>query len=213
MATKAKRPNRRPVELEMVGGKSSRQRIWEAIRAKRERFTRYNVSRRADVDDLTAQTYLLALLKGGFIEQTNTTVTWEEKEYRLVKDYGLEAPRLDRQGRPVIQGQGQEQMWRTMRIMSSDFNASELAGFATMGGVEIKPNTARDYIKHLHHAGYLTITNKGPGRGNGGPLTRYRLPANKYTGPRPPKVQRTKSVYDPNTNEVVWTEAASDDDI
>lgn len=208
-----KRSNRRPVEMEMVGGKSSRQRIWEAIRSMSESFTRYTLSRRAKVDDLTAQTYLLSLDKAGYIAQVNVTGMCEVKEYRLVKDCGLEAPRIDRSGRPVVQGQGQEQMWRTMRIMGRDFTAFELAGFASMGGVAVTPVTARDYIKHLHRAGYVSLTVKGPGRGNGGPTSRYRLVPSKYTGPRPPMIQRTKSVYDPNLGKVVWTEEISDDDL
>ncbi|VVE59861.1 hypothetical protein PCA31118_00040 [Pandoraea captiosa] len=209
----AKHPNRRPVEMEMVGGKGSRQRIWETIRTLRDGFTRYTLSRRAKVDDATARTYLLSLEKGGFIAQANDAGRCEEKHYRLVKDCGLEAPRLNRAGEPVTQGRGQEQMWRTMRILGADFTYLELAGFASTADAEVSPTAARDYLKHLAKAGYVLVVSKGQGRGKGGIPSRYRLAPGKYTGPRPPMVQRTKALYDPNLGKVVWHEEINDDDL
>jgi hypothetical protein len=36
-------------------------------------------------------------------------------------------------------------------------------------------------------------------------LTRYRFLAARYSGPKPPMIQRIKAVYDPNRSEVVWS--------
>lgn len=205
---------RKPAELEMIGGKSKRQRIWEVIRAQREGLTCYALSRRSSVDDCTTKTYMQALERGGFIEQSNETVRiGEEKQYRLIKDNGLEAPRLTKDGQPVTQGRAQEQMWRTMRILGSDFNCQELAGLASTSEVAVSPAAARDYLKHLAHAGYVTVVAKGKGRGTGGVPNRYRFNLGRYTGPRPPMVQRTKSIYDPNVGKVVWQEEIDHDEL
>lgn len=204
---------RKPAELEMIGGKSKRQRIWEAIRARRDGFTLLDVACAADMDMATTRTYLQSLERGGFTVQSNETVRiGEEKQYRLIKDNGLEAPRLTKDGQPVTQGRAQEQMWRTMRIMGGDFNCQELAGLASTTEVEVTQVAAKSYLKHLAHAGYVSVVAKGKGRGAGGTLSRYRFNSARYTGPRPPMVQRTKSIYDPNLGEVVWQEEVSDDD-
>lgn len=202
---------RKPAHLEMVGGKSKSQLVWEAIRANRDRFTAYYIARRADVDDGTVQTYLLALCKAGFVEQINETGMAEIKEYHLARDNGLEAPRLTKDGKPAVRGRSQEQMWRTMRIIGGDFNYLELAGMASTDEVPVSPAAAKDYLRHLAYAGYLTVVVKGKGRGAGGVPSRYRFNAGRNTGPRPPMVQRTKSIYDPNLGQVVWEEIDHDD--
>lgn len=205
---------RKPAELEMIGGKSKRQRCWEAIRARRDGFTLLDVACTADLDMATTRTYLQSLERGGFIEQGNITRPMgEEKHFRLIKDNGLEAPRLTRDGQLVTQGRAQEQMWRTMRILGSDFNYQELAGLASTSEITVSPIAARDYLKHLAHAGYVTVVTKGKGRGTGGVPSRYRFNLGRYTGPRPPMVQRTKSIYDPNVGKVVWQEEIDHDEL
>ncbi|KZE34156.1 hypothetical protein [Crenobacter luteus] len=205
---------RQPAELEMIGGKGTRQRCWEAIRARRDGFTLLDIAHKAAADIATTKTYLQALEKGGFIEVGNRERGGhDEKHYRLAKDNGLEAPRLTRDGQPVTQGRAQEQMWRTMRIMGGDFNYQELAALASTSEVAVSPVAARDYLKHLAHAGYVTVVAQGKGRGAGGVANRYRFNPGRYSGPRPPMVQRTKSVYDPNLGRVVWQEEADHDDL
>lgn len=206
---------RQPAELEMIGGKGKRQRCWEAIRARREHFTMLDVACAADADTETTQTYLQALLAGGYIVQTNQTRRGQQKHFRLERDNGLEAPRLTKDGKPVTQGLAQEQMWRTLRIIGNDFTYLELAGLASTSEIAVATTAARDYLKHLARAGYVTAVEKGKGRGGsgGGIPTRYRFNRGRYTGPRPPMVQRTKSVYDPNLGCVVWQEEADHDDL
>ncbi len=205
---------RKPVDLEMIGGKSKRQRLWMAIRARRDGFTLLDIACVTDIDTAATRSYLQSLERGGFTEQCNVTrVVGEEKCYRLLKDNGLEAPRLTIDGKPVLQGRAQEQMWRTMRILGGDFNYQKLAELASTGEVTVAPLAARDYLKHLAHAGYVTVVSKGKGRGAGGTPSCYRFNHSSYTGPRPPMIQRTKSVYDPNVGKVVWQEAIDHDDL
>lgn len=204
---------RQPANLEMPGGKSKRQRVWEAIRASRDGFTLQDIANVTRIDTDTIRTYLYALARGRFVEQSNIShYPCEKKQYRLVKDNGLEAPRLTRDGELVTQGRAQEQMWRTMYILGGDFNYRELAGLASTPEVTVSPITARDYLKHLAHAGYVVVVVKGQGRGAGGVPSRYRFNRSRYSGPRPPMVQRTNAIYDPNIGQVVWQQEIDHDD-
>lgn len=203
---------RQPAQVEMVGGKGSRQRAWDAIRKHAGAFTCYQIARKAKIDEDTLFTYLRSLERGGFLKGEpppegtyGTTKMWE-----LIKDNGIEAPRLTRDGQPVKQGMGTEAMWRSMRIIG-EFNHRELAAHASTCGVTVAEGTAKTYALLLQAAGYLLIA-KPAELGRQAKPARYRLAPGKYTGPRPPMVQRTKSVYDPNLGEVVWSEEEKRDD-
>lgn len=207
--------NRRPAQMEMVGGKGSRQRAWEAIRKHAGAFTCCQIARKAKVDDDTVYTYLVSLERGGYLEcdKDSCINVQAGAKWTLLKDNGIEAPRLTRDGRPVVQGLGNEAMWRTMRIIG-DFNIAELAGHVKAGGVEVTENTAKSYIGDLKKAGYLLVVAEARSRGigKGAVQARYRLAPGKYTGPRPPMVQRSRSIYDPNLGKVVWQEELKHDD-
>ncbi|WP_410499674.1 hypothetical protein [Chitinibacter sp. S2-10] len=210
----ATRHKRQSAELEMKGGKSKRQRIWEAVRLLRDSFSISSISSTSKIEAATVQTYLLALNKGGYIAALDdTAVIGQEKILHLIRDNGLEAPRLQRDGQPVQQGRAQEQMWRTMRILGRDFNHLELAELASTDEVRVAETAANDYLRNLSHAGYLIRQSKGKGHGNGGTPSRYRFDPTRYSGPRPPMIQRTKSVYDPNLGKVVWQEAPDHDEL
>ncbi|KIP19005.1 iclR helix-turn-helix domain protein [Burkholderia sp. MSHR3999] len=204
---------RKPAHLELTGGKGPRQRVWEAIRSQADDFTAHAVVRASNIDKPTAQTYLQALERGGFIESVGERkAIGDRKHYKLVRDTGVEAPRLDRQGQPVMQSRGNENMWRTMRIMG-EFSPRELALRASTPDVSVSDSAAQSYVKCLAHAGYLTVVDPGHAyiRGKGAKQARYRLLPSKYTGPRPPMIQRTKAVYDPNLGKIVWQEEPDHD--
>lgn len=104
----------------MIGGKSRRQRIWEAIRQRRTDFTLLDIVCAAHVETETVRTYLTCLINGGVVVQTTVPChPREPKRYRLTRDNGVEAPRLTKSGKPVIQGLATEQMWRTLRMMAA----------------------------------------------------------------------------------------------
>jgi hypothetical protein len=93
-------------------------------------------------------------------------------------------------------------MWRTMKMLAA-FTPSDIAIHASTDDVSVNKSDAKDYIGHLHKAGYLTVTKKAkPGCNQ----ARYRLLPSKNTGPHSPQVQRIKQVFDPNLNKVVWRE-------
>jgi hypothetical protein len=206
---------RRPAQMELAGGKGSRQRAWEAIRRHAGAFTCFQIARKAKVDDATLVTYLGSLEKAGFLvgEDMTGKPVRARKTWTLEKDNGVEAPRVTRDGKPVTQGMGTESMWRSMRIIG-EFNPAELAAHASASGVDVSERTAKCYVGALKNAAYLVVVAASVSRGGrlGADQARYRLLPGKYTGPRPPMIQRTKSVYDPNLGKVVWQEEPENDD-
>lgn len=203
---------RKPAHLEMTGGRGPRQRIWEVIRKQAKDFTVMGIEKATIIDLYTIRTYVQTLERGGFIEQFNETVKLtDRKRYRLLRDIGVEAPRIDRQGKP-LPPTGNENMWRTMRIMG-DFTAAELAIRASTTDIKVAEQTAKTYARMLTTAGYLAIVEEGHPfiRGVGAKQSRYRLLPAKYTGPRPPMIQRTKCIYDPNLGKVIWQEEPDHD--
>lgn len=209
-------PKRKPAQLEQKGGKSRRQRVWEAIRKLRDQFTVYQVARLSGVDDETALTYVRSLEYGEFLtcDTPKDAAIGSTKRYSLQRDNGVEAPRLTKDGKPVQQGMGTEAMWRSMRI-AGDFTCRELVAHAHAAGISVSEDTANSYIRALKLAGYVEVLTaaKTKGIGKGKTMARYRLVTGRYTGPRPPMVQRTKSIYDPNLGRVVWQQEINDDDL
>lgn len=215
--------------VEMLGGIAPRQRIWDAIRAcdrgatwaidEVVAATRSAQALDGTVDPETARTYVAALQRAEIVELAKVEPgRYGRKRYRLLRDEGADAPRLRRDGSRVTQGLAQEQMWRTLRMVRGDTNARELAAHASTPDVPVAEDAAHDYLMRLHIAGYLDRTAEGKGIGRGwgkggtGRQARYRLRADRNTGPKPPMVCRTKVVFDPNLQAVVWAPVVTEED-
>ena len=211
---------RKPITT-YAGGKGPRQLIWEAIRTLQrsgkpmtEIAIWQGVPRdvRQGLDLGAVRDYRRALVAAGILGVVTETSPRTTGTYHLLKDEGLEAPRLRKDGSRVTQGLAQEQMWRTLRLLTSDTNSRELAAHASSTTAPVAELAARDYLKTLYVAGYLDRTAEGKGTGAGGIQARYRLKPQRNTGPRPPMVCRTKVVYDPNLDKVVWQPAVSEEE-
>lgn len=207
---------RKPVHLEMTGGKTPRQRAWEAIRKCRDSFTPVDIARHGHVTDDIVRDYLQALVLGGFIEivsEVRINVLAVKRTYRLIRDNGLEAPRLKKNGEEVTQGGGNEAMWGTLRRMfkAESVDYRQLAAFASTQRNPITESTAKTYVLALAAAGYLECVQPAVKGGKALPA-RYRLIPAMDSGHRSPMIQRTKSVFDPNLNKIVWTEQKGMDD-
>lgn len=215
---------RKPI-TELRGGISPRQRAWTAIRAQAGAewtaddivlATRNGKGLGDVIDSYTLQTYLLCLQAAGIVrvsreEQCRGRIP--RKWYVLVSDEGAEAPRVRRDGSRVTQGLAQEQMWRTLRMLGNgDTNARELAAHASSSVATVAERAAAAYLQMLDRAGYLDCTRPGKGLGCGGVQGRYRLRADHNTGPMPPMVCRTKVVFDPNLQAVVWAPVVTEED-
>jgi hypothetical protein len=188
--------NRKPAHLEYAGGKSPRQRIWEKIRS-------YNGVTFALADligDLpgtihkdTTRIYVHSLVAAGYLET-------EQGFYLLVKDNGVEAPRVRKDGTEVTQGRTQENMWRTLRSLNHTVSYFELASMASTPDHPVSPAFARDYLANLHKAKYVNQIGK-----------KYHLNPAMNTGPRPPMIQRISQIFDPNLGKVVWKQEPADE--
>lgn len=162
-----------------------------------------------DVVELTAlgkdtvRDYFRSLAAAGFLQEAGTR--WvpacrrHAQLYRLVKD-SITAPRVRRDGTVITAGVGRRNMWRSARMLK-EFTAAELAAFSSTPGVTVAPREAESYLTWLVKAGYVSVESVGR-RGRG--VSRYRFNFDRYTGPRPPQVQRRKQVFDANLGKVVW---------
>lgn len=190
---------RKPVQLELIGGKPPRQRVWEQIRKNKLQFSGRDMAHRAGVDSDTAQTYIHSLEAGGYVVRL-TKAQGGKADYQLIRDTGIEAPRLTKDGKPVTQGLGQEAMWRCLRMLGP-LDYRQLAMHATSSGVEVRDNTAKRYVAALKKAGYLQVVQ--PAGRQKGKVEIFQLIPRMNTGPRPPQIQRVGVVYDPNLNKVM----------
>lgn len=201
-------PGRKPIHLTAASRKpQGRQAIWEEIRAQRQGFTLTSLAAATDIHKDTIRSYLQGLEAAGYIHRTFESPI---SGYHLERDVGVEAPRVTKDGKPVTQGSGREQMWRTMKIMG-DFSWRDLAIAASTEAVVVAESDAQDYCGNLAKAGYLVVVVKGKGTGKGASPSRYRFNRIRNTGPRPPMVQRLKSVFDPNLCKIVWQEEPRDE--
>lgn len=193
---------RKPAHMVIQDGKSNRQRMWEMIRKHPEGISCYTISRRTDLNNETVQTYIKSLRKAGYLERGDGV--GDRAEFQLVRDVGTEAPQLRLDGTPSRQGRGTEAMWRTLRMLD-EVNATELAMYASTAATT-SVATAKNYLKWLNWAGYLTIVSPSiPGR-----QARYSLKTGMYTGPLPPIIQRCGQLYDPNLNQIAFTRNTDD---
>ncbi|WIX34926.1 hypothetical protein QO259_09905 [Salinicola sp. JS01] len=195
---------KRKPQSTLAGDVPSRQRIWEGIRLIAHSGRPVTMARLdtfvPEMPRTRVVDYLRGLIAAGYIERINPTKgIGDVAEYRLIRDIGVEAPRVRRDGsEPPVPGR--EQLWRTIKIIG-EFTAAQLAEAATTPRRAVAETTAQEYCQFLALAGYLHITRAG-----GANLpARYRLASGRWTGPMAPQIRRTKELYDPNTQEVVYT--------
>lgn len=196
--------SRKPIQQELTGGKSQRQRIWDLIRKKPSGFSIPDVTPGGTSSD-TSRDYLYGLTIAGYLEvKVQGKPPRTQTEWKLVKDIGAEAPRVNKHGKEVTQGRGNEAIWGAMQALGT-FTYRVLA---SMSGVP--ESTVKTYCMMLDRAGYLAIDVKGQGKGCGGIPTTYRLLKSRVTGPRPPMITKLKAVYDPNVHQIVWQQDEDD---
>ena len=191
--TRPPKPNRVPVDK--LSGMDTREEIWASIRQLKT-FRIADIMRKTMLEITTVRNYLAGLTIAGYLEKNSDV---NPALYTLVRDVGVDAPRVRKDGSPVTQGEGRANMWRTMRIIST-FSAKELAIKSSAPGCVVKHETAKEYCRKLCQAGYLVKIANG----------RYRFLPDMFTGPRPPMVQRVKRVYDPNLKKVMFSQAVED---
>ncbi|MDP2830166.1 MAG: hypothetical protein Q8O37_16370 [Sulfuricellaceae bacterium] len=213
---------RKPI-TELSGGKSPRQRIWEAIRALSTpspargegaivegacsdlgTFTADGLSRACKVEILPVREYIKCLVAGGWLLTLSQGGRGVNSVYRLEKDNGIEAPRVRRDGIEVTQGSGNEAMWGAISVLDN-FSAQTIADISGAN-----PSTAKTYCLMLAKAGYLVAAEPGKGTGRGGKPTIWSTVRSRISGPRAPMITRLKAIYDPNLHQVMWMAGADE---
>lgn len=135
--------------------------------------------------------YVIGLIRAGYVQQL------ADGELKLVRDTGVEAPMLGRDGRELRDTREREALWRTMKMLDA-FTAQELSLHASTGACPISERSANYYLSALRHAGYVAPAGRAAG---GSP--RFRLLRSRAKA-LPPLIQVVTQVYDPNENKVVW---------
>lgn len=193
---------RQPVDT--ISALQTRDALWAVIRNLKRSFTARELRRETCCSSSQTGEYLKGLTAAGILSATDDqehTGPIRRKIYTLEKDSGVVAPRVRKDGSQVTQGASRHQIWATMRVLGT-FDYRSLAITASTEEVPVAETEANSYCQALAKAGYLKIvTPSKPGT----PAT-YRFLPGKYTGPRPPQIQRVKSIYDPNLKKVVWDE-------
>lgn len=185
--------SRSPVHLLPAGGLGPQDMVWAALRRLRG-GTLQEIADAAGTLRAATRDYLNRLARGGVVSRDTTD---REVRYRLERDMGVETPRLRKDGGPATQGQGREALWRTMRVLK-EFGVDDLAAHVRAAGIAVALGETRQYCIWLCRAGYLARISKP------GCASRWRWVPSRYTGPRPPMIQRIKQLYDPNLGQVVW---------
>lgn len=185
---------RRPADRSNPG----RQQIWEQVRQQAGVFTVSDIEDATGADRKTIRDYLACLAAGEYV-QHSPAPHGQQASYKLIKNTGFHAPRLRRDGTPVVQGQATEQLWRGMYMLKT-FTFQDLIETAS---IQIPEGTVKAYCKMLLATGYLKVVKKASPKD--GRIAKYRLVRND--GPKPPQIQRVKQVYDPNTDTVYQPEA------
>jgi hypothetical protein len=195
------------------GSLESREAVWGIIR-RMKTFTVPDLHKETLLGIDTIRDYVAGLHKAGYIAIHGESVPGRKTSlmYSLVRDVGVDAPRVRKDGSEITQGQNRESMWRSMRILR-EFSVIDIISTASTDKGAIPLKDAKSYIHHLHKAGYLVMTSEGrPGnRHLLGRPARYRLLRAKNTGPKPPMVQRGKQVFDQNLRTVVWSGEGTND--
>ena len=177
---------RKPIDQQQPS--ECRQAVWDEIRNNPEApFTITEISKMVRLEISTVREYIHGLFNAGYLMKT-------DNQYILSRDTGKDAPRVRKDGTPVTQGIGRQQMWNAMRILKK-FSAIDLAFNASTDEHRVAEGEAKTYCSILCKAGYLVgLANQ-----------HYTLIMSMWTGPHPPQIQRTKQVYDPNLKRVIWS--------
>lgn len=186
---------RLPIDKADAIGGMPMDRAWNLMRLLGA-FTAAGLARCLDLETGTMRDFCERLEAGGYIRLLAKNKAGA-KVFDLLRPDGEAAPRLSRNGKPVVQGRGTEAMWQAVRILKT-FTTREL--LATLDGVATH-ETVRSYLGALHAAGYLRAE-----RPAAGPQpARWRLLPGMNSGPRAPMIQRTGTVFDPNLRKVIVT--------
>ncbi len=153
-------------------------------------FTVEAVEKKCDAHHRAVVDYVIGLTRAGHVQQL------ADGQFRLVRDVGVEAPMLRRDGHELGDTREREAIWRTMKMLDT-FTAQELSLHASTEECRVSERSANYYLTALRQAGYLVPAGRAAGR------MRFKLLRSRAKA-LPPLVQVVTQVYDPNEKKVVW---------
>ena len=173
------------------GALTDREKLWLAMRELRT-FSLRDLYLETKIDRRTgkARDYLVGLLRAGILEEISH-VPGGQCTYRLVKDCGVNAPRVRKNG-VLLPDSGRTRMWWAMPILGM-FTVRELVNAASLEDATIAYGEAQAYCQWLARGGYLHRTGTDT----------YRFIPARNTGPKAPQILRVKQLYDPNVDKIV----------
>lgn len=174
---------------------------WKVIRDLTEQDCKQLFTAR-DVDGKCRDNYkrdvklFISLLKeAGYISQVAIPKQGDPVQYRILRR-PIDTPVLSRSGE-TKSGLVQQNLWNTMCYpLKNGFKVGDLRMMASTEDVPITLFTAKSYVKTLNKAGMFIVKGKGV-------ATIYRLKPSAMTGPKAPKILRSKIVYDANTETII----------
>lgn len=195
----------------------SREELWAKIRSLKT-FTPTDLTGIA-MDNTTINAYLRGLVTAGYLIREpaneagsswqagsgatpaalragrNGTATFQAFRYLLKRD-AVEPPRVKEDGTEAVMGKGRAQLWKSMKILKT-FCVMDLVACSSTEEHPVAFEEARTYVNYLTKAGYLRKLDALP-------LQKASFRLIRWTGPRPPMIQRIKQVWDPNLKTVTW---------
>lgn len=180
--------------------------MWAAMR-RRETFTVREIADATGYSTERVRAYVNACITAGYVKPVGIVSEQqagarEQRALTLVRDTGIEAPRIDRQGRPMPPSM-REQLWRTARILKR-FTLREIVIQAATEECQPTHKAASVYFGWLAKAGIVSRRRTRNG-------VVYQLIASR-SGPLYPLVSRANGRYrviDRNTGQV-WEEGSDD---
>ncbi len=159
-------------------GPADRQGLWTWMRGHRA-WSWAEIRDAARLDPASVREYLAGLAAAGYVIR-------EGDHYALLRDAGLEAPRVRRDGSPVPEPKS-ERIWRALRVMKR-VTVAELE----VACPDVPGSYLRDYLRNLARAGVVAHAGET-----------WALLPTRVTGPRAPMVLRDGRIWDPNRGRVV----------
>lgn len=185
--------------LEAAGILTDRERLWQAMR-RLQTFDARELSLATGVDrrKTVLEEYLSGLVRAGILDKTPPARVGGFARYALVRDTGVDAPRVRKNG-SLVPCSGQSRMWQAMKILKV-FSVRDLVVHAGLPDAPVTEKTAASYCRWLMQGQYLM-----PFSGEANDVLRYRFI--RDTGAKAPQILRVKQLFDPNTGEVVTSDA------
>lgn len=179
-----------PILLLATPAPTGREKMWAAMRQEKT-FTLSRIAYLAGCGKHKVQDYVRGLMASGHVRKQNDAKLFASTEYTLVKDTGVDAPRVRLDG-TLLPASGRNRMWNVMRVLRM-FTVEELAEAASLPDAPIAASEAAYFCRWLEQGGYLA---------RGGSVYQF-IPA-KFTGAKAPQILRIKALFDPNLGKVVY---------